>query len=117
MSKSGTSTVKGRAWLARPLTCFFLVTALLAVTSASSSAAAGQPKKPTLTGTNPASPSTSLRPSIEGNSEGVITSVLSGRSRGGFVTRAGGGNPGFEITIYAEDPTCSEESAIVAEGS
>ena len=122
MSMPSEHMTKGRARMARPLTCSLLVISLCLAASGPSSAAGETLKTPTLTGTIPASPSTALRPTIEGDAEGVITSVLAAteprrRPPGRVRHPSGGGKPGLEITIYAEDPTCSEASAIVAEGS
>ncbi len=117
MNTLSASNAAGRAFRARPLVCLLSIAALVLGLLASPAAATTILKTPTLTGTLPASPSTALRPTVTGNSEGVITSVFGAGSKLGAVTRAGGEHSDLQITIYAEDPTCSQASAIVAEGS
>ncbi|HYJ23024.1 MAG TPA: hypothetical protein VEW07_13490, partial [Solirubrobacterales bacterium] len=74
------------------------------------------PFKPVLTGTDPASPGTSLIPRIQGREGGIIISVVR-------TSAAGGGavgmalNPDATITIYEEDPTCLNAGAVVEEGT
>jgi hypothetical protein len=117
MFKPSTCSVEGRAIMARPLACLLAAAALLA--AALPATAAAQPIKPVLTGTNPPSPSTVTRPFIQGDPDGgVVTSAVDGPIARGFgpVTR-GAVNPGYEVTIYAEDVTCSNPAAIAAEGS
>lgn len=119
MNHPSASVAKGRAFKARPLACFFVIAGLFAINAAP--AAAEQPKTPFLTGTNPASPSTASRPLVEGNSDGVVTSAVKRRSftLGALNVAAGleTKNPGFVITIYAEDGSCSHEAAIVGVGT
>lgn len=117
MSKPSTSTAKGRAIAARPLVCLLGMVAALAALSFPALAVAAAPSTPVLNGTNPPSPSTSLRPRIVGEAEGeiVIKGVGGTRAFGGPAPRFTA-HPTYLITIYAEDPTCANESAIVASG-
>ena len=75
------SGVEGRARVARPSACVFLVVALLAAIFAQSASAA--PTQPSLTGTNPPSPSTATRPYIQGVADSVITSAVPRASAAG----------------------------------
>ncbi len=85
---------------------------------AAAPASAFEPAKPSLSGTNPPSPSTATRPLIQGVSNGVITAVLGPRAlRFGPITRVGTSHPEFLITIFAEDDTCADAGSIAAEGT
>ncbi|MEX2108380.1 MAG: hypothetical protein WD827_05795 [Solirubrobacterales bacterium] len=85
-------------------------------------AGAEQPNAPRLTGTAPESPSTALRPLIQGNAEEEV--IISGADlfSEGVMTSAAEPvtmateHPEYMITIYSGDPTCQEGSAIVATG-
>lgn len=105
---------KGRAVAARPLVCLPAALAVLAILASPASAA---PTKPRLTGTNPPSPSTSLRPRIVGEAEeGIVISSIVPRSIGGPIHRVTEPTS-HVVTIFAEDSTCTDEAAIVAVGS
>jgi hypothetical protein len=115
MNEPNASSAKGRATRARLLAC--LLTVALAASAAAAPAALGAPETPVLTGTSPASPSTELRPRILGEAEeGIIVSTVGmPRAFGGGVSRATK-NPHYLITIYADDPTCENSGAVVANG-
>ena len=80
-------------------------------------AQAAAPQTPALTGTNPTSPGLSSTPRVMGFADGVSPQVVHT-----FNVGVGGGamtsavNPGSTITIYADDPTCSDESAVAGHG-
>jgi hypothetical protein len=115
MNTPSISAVEGRAILARPSLRSLLVAMLLTLGVLSSSAAAA-PLRPALTATNPGSPGASLTPRIQGHGDGVITSALPRSSRlDGPHTSAF--EPGAKVTIYAGDPTCTNPTAIEAEGT
>jgi hypothetical protein len=116
MFKLSAADVEGRAIAARPSACLLAAVALLCVVLPASAAA--QPVKPVLITTNPASPSTERRPYIQGDPDGgVITSAVGGHVSRGLGPIARGVNPGYEVTIYADDATCTEPTAIAAEGT
>jgi hypothetical protein len=114
MDKLSEITGKGRAILARPLLCLLPVS-LAAMLFAASAVRAAVPPAPKLTGTTPSSsessPASSTEPLLFGEAEPdeeAITQVMTTR---GFARRAFSAsvtkNPGYEIEIYAEDPTCA----------
>lgn len=110
-----TSVDKGRAFKARPLVCLSLFLALL-VLGAISPAAQANPPRLVLTGTDPASPGTSLAPRIRGREGGVDSSVVRTSALGGRgIVRAL--DPDATVTVYEEDPTCFNVGAVVAVGT
>jgi hypothetical protein len=82
----------------------------------SSSAAQAVPFRPVLTGTDPASPGTSLTPRIQGREGGLVISVVrTSATGGGAVIMAF--DPNAMITIYEKDSTCLNAGAVVEEGT
>lgn len=115
MFKPSAKVVEGRAAQARPLACLLTVAAMLG--AALPAAVAAQPIKLILTTTNPPSPSTATRPFIQGDPDGGVTSALGGPVARGLGPIARAVNPDYEVTIYAEDATCSQPTEIAAEGT
>jgi hypothetical protein len=88
--------------VARPSPCLslaLLVGALFTSTAVFASSASAA-SKPILTGTNPASPGSSLTPRIRGDADGIVTSVVHTR---GFGPVGHGIEPGTTIAIYTDD--------------
>jgi hypothetical protein len=85
-------------------------------------AQAEPPLKPTLTGTNPSSPATTLKPLVRGDADGVIISGV-GRSAviggpgfpGGGPSAASTENGNFVITLYTNKAEC--ETGVNADGT
>jgi hypothetical protein len=118
MSEPSTSSVDGRALVARPSACLTLAAAMVAVLLFFTGAAEAAPRVPKLLGTNPPSPGAALRPYIIGNAEGgAVISVVSSRAFGTGPVSRDVENPNFEIVIYEEDPTCSNAGRVAATGT
>jgi hypothetical protein len=108
-------TTRGGLWARSSLSVLVLlgITGIWALLAAPAQAA---PFKPVLTGTDPASPATSLTPRVQGREGGLITSIVrTSVSGNGAVGRAL--NPDAAITIYEGDPTCLNPGAVVEEGT
>jgi hypothetical protein len=119
---------EGRAGLSPPSLRLFLLSAVLLAIAAVAVPAAAQaaPSAPRLTGTNPVSPGASLTPLIQGRADEVIISVIRmtvavgaplGVASGAGAPIAMAVDPNDTITVYAEDPTCSDAGAIAAVGT
>jgi hypothetical protein len=115
MNTPSASVAKGRAVKARPLARLLPAVAVaFGALLLAPAAQAVQPASPILTGTNPASPATALKPFVRGDADGVITSKVGARSSviGGSDSLGGGAmtaateNPDFIITLYTNDLEC-----------
>ncbi len=96
-----------------------LLVVLIAVLAMVPSAAlAATPLSPALTASTPPSPGASLTPRIQGQAEGLITAALGPNlSASGARIATSGNSVSGTVTIYAEEPNCSNSNDIAGEGS
>jgi len=103
--------------LARPSLCSLLIAASLALASIAAPTAQAAPPEPVLTLTNPVSPGASLTPRIKGLGEEEVTTHFARMTAAAGMPMAMAVDPDNTITLYEEDPTCSNSGAIAAVGT